>query len=245
MPRSAEERARPVGLIVAGGRGTRMDDPRPKPLVTVGGRALVERNAARLVATGVTEIWFALHHRADEIVAHLEANLPQVTRPTWVVETRPLGTIGALAKLTADERGRGRTVIALNGDLFSGIDLAVLLERHRGEDADLTIATHEETHRLELGQVVSDERGAVTAYLEKPEKRFRISSGTYAIEPSIAETIADGEAIGIPDLVRRALDAGQRVLEHPDDRPWVDVNDSEDLERAERFLSTHPELFRS
>jgi NDP-sugar pyrophosphorylase family protein len=232
-----------TALVMAGGSGTRMARTRPgipKPLITVGGHALLELALRQLVAAGVRDIRIALRHEAAAIEAHVRAlpGLPQQA-VTMIVEPEPLGTIGALGLL----RDVRQTVLVANGDLVSGIDLRALHAFHRERRADLTIATHDEHHRLRLGEVVSGPDDCVLDYVEKPVKTFRISSGTYLLEPAIVRHVAPGEWLGFPELARRAIRSGQRVLECFHAEPWLDVNDEHDLRAAEELLANDPAAF--
>lgn len=232
-----------IGLVMAGGQGTRMQpsDPRPKPLVEVAGVALLEIALRRLVAHGVLDIRVALRHEAERIGAFLEALVPSLggARVRVLLEDEPLGTIGA-AYLLRDERA---TVLVTNGDLLSAIDLGELLANHRESQAHLTIATHDEHHRLKLGEVVAAADGRVIDYLEKPVKSWRISSGTYALEPDVLALIERPGWLGFPTLVRRALDARLCVREFHHDRPWLDVNDAHDLALAVEMVARDPAAF--
>ncbi len=61
-------------MIMAAGFGTRMrplTDDRPKPLVTVRGRTLLDHALDRLVAAGVTMVVINLHYRAQQVKDHL------------------------------------------------------------------------------------------------------------------------------------------------------------------------------
>jgi NDP-sugar pyrophosphorylase family protein len=237
--------AEPVlGLVLAGGQGTRMRSSRPavpKPLVEVGGVPLLEFALRRLCAAGVREVYVALRHEADRIAEFLARLRPSLLldRLETIREEQPLGTIGAAYFLRAERR----TVLAVNADLISAIDLALLLRHHREREAHFTIATHDEHHRLKLGEVMVAGDGRVIDYLEKPVKSWRISSGTYALEHDVLQLIERPEWLAFPALARRALEADLRVREEYHTEPWIDVNDAADLERANELVAADPTAF--
>jgi len=238
-------RAEPaIGLVLAGGQGTRMlagKPGTPKPLVEVCGVPMLELALRHLASAGLCEVHVALRHdaaRIQEFLVTLAPRLPALSVHA-LVEDRPLGTIGAAHRL----RDAGRTVLAVNADLVSAIDLAQLLQHHREHGAHLTVATHDEHHRLRLGEVVVDPGGRVLDYLEKPVKSYRISSGTYAIEPAVLALVERDEWLAFPTLVQRALAAELVVREDHHLEPWIDVNEAGDLARAEELLASDPVAF--
>lgn len=232
-----------IALITAGGEGTRMAHSHPgtpKALVEVGGRPLIVHTIHRLLAADIGRIHVSLHHRAQQIIHQLRkrSDLPQHVLE-FIVEEEPLGTIGALGEL----RGSDRHVLIQNGDLLSGIDLAGFCASHFERDADLTIATHDEHHRLRLGEVVVQPDGRVTAYLEKPVKQFRISSGTYLVSPAAVDLCEAGVFTPFPTFVTRVITQGCRVFGFHHDASWIDVNDGRDLEEARRMFADDPVAF--
>lgn len=86
-------------MIMAAGFGTRMrplTDDRPKPLVTVSGRTLLDHALDRLVAAGVTLAVINLHYRAQMIKEHLSRR--RDIEIQYSMEDEILGTGGGVVK---------------------------------------------------------------------------------------------------------------------------------------------------
>ncbi len=232
-----------TALVIAGGLGSRLavDRPEhPKPLLPVCGVPLLALGWMQLRRHGVEEIHFSLRHRAEELIAFVTDHLADgVARVHFHVEAEPLGTIGALALL----RARTEPVLVVNADLLSGIDLGRLGAAHAARGSDLTIAVHWQRQRLELGEVACDVDGRVEAYLEKPLKEYRISSGTYVVGSRVLRLLGSPTWLPFPELVERALSTGCRVHAHDHGAAWLDVNDLAGLARAQRWLGDDPVAF--
>jgi len=105
-----------TAMVLAAGLGTRMrplTDARPKPLIPVGGRSLIDHMLDRLAAAGVREAVVNVHYRADQMLAHLDAR----ARPRIVISderARLMETGGALVQ-AAPMRG-DRPIFAVNTD---------------------------------------------------------------------------------------------------------------------------------
>lgn len=226
----------PRALVMAGGRGTRLRGDVPKPLARVLGVPLVELAVRRLHRAGLRDITLALGHGAEEIRAHLRGWPEAPPLPEVVLEPQPLGTLGALGLLPDD----GRPVLVTNVDLVTASDPRELLEAFAARRADLLLATRAEFRRLRFGEVLADAEGRVTHYIEKPEKSWRIAAGTCVVGPAARALLTRGERLDVPDLVRRALAAKLLVVAQPDESPWVDVNDADDLRAAEELLRQQP-----
>lgn len=102
----------------------------------------------------------------------------------------------------------------------------------------MTIATHEETFRMPFGQVVV-EGSSVVDLLEKPQTRYRISSGTYVLAAGTVRSLAPPRAVGAPELFRQLREAGRRVAAFAHQAPWIDVNDAAALREAEALVDRH------
>jgi MurNAc alpha-1-phosphate uridylyltransferase len=103
-------------MIMAAGLGTRMrplTDDRPKPMITVRGRTLIDHTIDRLVAAGVTTVVVNLHYKADKLRTHLDQR--QDIEIRYSVETDELlGTGGGVVK--ALPQFGGEPFFILNSD---------------------------------------------------------------------------------------------------------------------------------
>jgi NDP-sugar pyrophosphorylase family protein len=151
-------------------------------------------------------------------------------------ESAPRGTMGALSSLATSDR---RVLFAF-GDLVTDLPFDELLARHDEAGADLTLASHIERQRLQLGEIHVED-GVVVGYEEKPEKSYLICSGIAVLEPHVIEVVpSSGGAFGFPDLVRAVIGRGWPVAHWTHGAFWLDVNSHETLAEAEAHYSTAP-----
>jgi|HubBroStandDraft_6_1064221.scaffolds.fasta_scaffold199003_2 NDP-sugar pyrophosphorylase family protein len=241
-------------LVMAGGRGARMQRSLgrlapgaaapPKPLVSIRGVPLVERNIVALLHAGAREIAVAVPAASPEIERFVSSRGREVARAagavlTCIREDRPLGTAGAVAAL----RDRGAPVLVVNADNLTSIDLGDVVRCHLGGDAVMTIALHEEPFVMPFGELRAGADDRVAAYIEKPCWRVPIASGVYVLAPDAIRAVAPGEALAMHALVARLLERGAPVRAYRHAALWVDVNDCAAAERAEEMVGAHPDLF--
>ncbi|MCP3980428.1 MAG: nucleotidyltransferase family protein [bacterium] len=223
-------------VLQAGGRGERLragpdspPDSPPKPLTPVGGVPMVERLLRQFVACGFRHVTVVTGHQAERVERHLDdlSDLPEDLQLEFLRETAVRGNCGALADLPRD----GRTVVMAFADLVTDLDFGELLELHGRRGCDLTLASHHESHRVRLGELVVDEH-RVLDYREKPLKEFLICSGICALEPRVLELIPGGGAVGLSDVARAAIRAGLSVTHWTHGSFWIDVNSPQELDEA-------------
>ena len=146
-------------MILAAGLGTRLrplTDDRPKALVTVAGRTLLEIALARLRAFGVREAIVNAHHYAEMIVDYLKANNNFGMRIEVSREEELLDTGGGLKKAAQFFIGSQEQFIVHNVDVISTIDLGRMMRFHAEQGALATLAVQErESSRL----LLFDEQG--------------------------------------------------------------------------------------
>ena len=141
-------------MILAAGLGTRLrplTDDRPKALVEVAGRTLLEITLRRLAAFGIREVIVNVHHFADMVVEYLKKNGDFGLRVEISREDVLLDTGGGLKKAAWFFEGSPDPLVLHNVDVVSTIDLGRMIEFHQKNQALVTLAVQDrETSRYLL-----------------------------------------------------------------------------------------------
>src|SRR5438552_5701884 len=132
-------------MILAAGLGTRLrplTNDRPKALVEVAGRTLLEITLARLREFGISDVIVNVHHFADAVIEYLESNRNFGMHVEISREDVLLDTGGGLRKAGWFFKGE-EPFILHNVDVISTIDLARMAQFHKDNRALATIAVQD------------------------------------------------------------------------------------------------------
>src|ERR1039458_3362 len=235
-----------TALIMAGGRSSRMRASlgrQHKALVKVLGGSMLERNILALLSHNAREIFLAVGALERSVLAFARGRGQKVARAGGAelklfVEKDPRGTIGAARAIkTASE-----DLLVVNVDNLTSLDLSALLEHHRSTRAILTVATHVQSFQIPFGQV-SIKDGEIVDYKEKPSLPISLCSGTYVLTKAARLSIPSDKPASAPELVHILLRAKEKVSAFLHSSPWIDVNDSSSVEKAEELILGNFQVF--
>jgi len=225
-----------VAVVMAGGYGTRLrplTDSAPKPLLSVGGKPLLEILVERLRAAGVQEIFFTVHYKSEMIEDHFGDGARLGVRIRYVREETPLGTAGGLALLPT---ALAAPFFLVNGDILTKCDFRAMLDFHRRWRADLTVGTVPHTVEVPYG-VLEVEGEHLSTISEKPRLDFLINSGVYIVDPATLTLIPRGQPFDAPQLIPLLKKAGRTVVAFPIREYWLDVGRLTDFTQANRDVA--------
>jgi mannose-1-phosphate guanylyltransferase len=223
-------------VVLVGGEGTRLrplTETMPKPLVPLMDRASLDHVLDHLARHGVHEVVLSSSYLEPPFHAFIEGRHgdPAIT---WITETEPLGTGGAIANalgaLETDE-----PFLALNGDILTDLDLSAMVAAHRRWAAVATIALTRVEDARPYGLVPIESDGRVRAFLEKPAERVPgdVNAGTYVLDPSALEGWPAGLAGSIErDVFPSLIEAGRPVYGFASEAYWMDLGTPEQYLRA-------------
>jgi NDP-sugar pyrophosphorylase family protein len=234
-------------LVLAAGEGTRLRPltlDRPKPMLPIGGRPILEHLVALLRRHGVTEIAINLHYKPRMIVEHFGDGAGYGVSITYSFEERLLGSAGAAKRL---EWFLSEPFLVLYGDVLSDLDLGGLVERHRARGAQATLALYEVEDPTRCGIVELAGDGRIIRFVEKPAPEAVVgnlaNAGIYVLEPEVLGLVPPGQAFDFGrDVFPLLLERGGSVYGHRTPGYVLDVGSPERYAQAEADLRTG--LFR-
>jgi len=239
-------------MILAAGLGTRLrplTDDRPKALVEVGGRTLLEITLSRLRSFGVHEVIINVHHFADMIVDYLIENNNFGMRIEISREEVLLDTGGGLRKAShffLENSSRAEEPFILhNVDVVSTIDLGRMAEFHAEHQALATLAVQErETSRyllfdehLQLCGRRSGRDQAPEMVRPSPQVQALAFSGIQVLSPRLFSMMTEEGAFSIITTYLRLAAQREKILAfRAEEYYWRDLGRPENVVQAERDL---------
>jgi NDP-sugar pyrophosphorylase family protein len=239
-------------MILAAGLGTRLrplTDNRPKALVEVAGRTLLEITLARLHTFGVCEVIINVHHLADMVVDYLKANANFGLRIEVSREEVLLDTGGGLKKAAwfflQDSNRSDEPFLLHNVDVISSIDLGRMLQFHRDHQALAALAVQDrETSRYLLFDQQLQLCGRRAGRDQNPElvrpapqPQALGFSGIHVISPRLLPLIKEKGVFSIVTSYLNLAAQGEKILAfRADQYYWRDLGKPENVAQATQDL---------
>lgn len=235
-------------MILAAGLGTRLrplTDDRPKALVEIAGRTLLEITLSRLRGFGVREVIINVHHRAEMIVEYLKKNDNfgmgiEISREEILLDTGG-GLKKAAYFFLADSAEQ--PFIVHNVDVISTIDLGRMVQSHIESQALATLAVQEreasrhllfdQEHRLCGRRAARDSKAKLVG---SPENLQALAfSGIHVISPRFLAMMIEEGVFSIISSYLRLAGQGEKIVGfRADEYYWRDLGKPENVKQAAR-----------
>jgi NDP-sugar pyrophosphorylase family protein len=229
------------GLILAGGKGTRLRPltiNTPKPIVPVANSPFLLYQIDLMRSAAIEEIILSLSYQPRKIEDLLKDGSDYGVWIRYAVEGTPLGTGGAFKN--AEEHIDATTVV-FNGDVLTSLDLSAVIARHREMKAVATLVLTRVDNPSAYGLVETNAAGWVQRFIEKPGPDEitcdTINAGIYVLEPSVLGYMPKGEAYSFErNLFPTLLEHKEPVLSVVLDQYWIDIG------TPQKYLEVHHDI---
>jgi dTDP-glucose pyrophosphorylase/mRNA-degrading endonuclease RelE of RelBE toxin-antitoxin system len=219
-------------VIMAGGRGHRLKpwtDTTPKPLLKVGGKAIMEHNLDRLVLYGIDDFWVSVNYLGELIENHFGKGTDKNIKIEYVREDESLGTIGAVSKI---KNFKHDYVLITNSDLLTNIDYEQFYLEFISQDADLAVLTIPYQVSIPYA-VLETSNGAIKSFKEKPTYTYYSNGGIYLIKKEMLKYIPINTFFNATDLIEVLIKNDLKVISFPFSGYWIDIGKHDDFQKAQ------------
>lgn len=177
-------------VIMAGGKGTRISSIAsdiPKPMITIDGKPILEREIECLRQQGFTDIIITVSHLGNIITDYFGDGKRFGVKIEYYIEKEPLGNAGALFRL---KDRLTKDFLLLNADALFDVDFNRFVTYHKEKGGLVTLFTHPNNHPYDSGLVIADKTGCVTKWLSKEDERTgyyrnRVNAGLHVMSPCV------------------------------------------------------------
>lgn len=218
-------------VLMAGGKGERLrplTEKTPKPLLPVGGKAIIDHNIDRLISFGVKHINVTVNYLGEQLEEHFKEPRQEVQVET-VREPKFLGTIGSIKFV---KEFYNDTVLVMNSDIFTDLNFEDFYLHFNEHDADMSVAAVPYSVSIPYGILDIKERRNIKGLLEKPTYDYYANAGIYLIKRSALELIPNDTFFNSTDLIEALIAQSCNVIRFPLNGTWIDIGNPQEYKRA-------------
>jgi dTDP-glucose pyrophosphorylase len=222
-------------VLMAGGRGERLrplTDSTPKPLLKLGNKAIIEYNIDNLNKFGVENVYVSVKYLAEKIIDYLGNGEKYGLNIKYLEEKKPLGTLGSVSLI---EKIESETILVMNSDLFTNVDLEEFYVHFLESGADMAIASFPYVVSVPYG-VLNIEESSVKSFSEKPIYTYQSSAGMYLIKREIINLVPKDSFYNATDLMDLLISKNKKIVYFPIVGYWIDIGNPDDYKKAQEYV---------
>jgi len=228
-------------FVLAAGLGTRLRPltfKKPKPLIEINGRPIIDYVLEWLVDQGIEEVIINLHYMPDMIKRYLSRRGELGPKITYSYEKNILGTAGALKKKEKELR---KTFLVACCDSLTNIDIKKAFAFHKNKKALATMILKKIKSPQRYGIIGLDDQGRVCQFLNRykgkePEIKA-VHTGIVILGPEVLKYIPSNKFYGLEKVYLQMLKKGDPLFGYPAGEFWHEVGSLKSLEEASRIAS--------
>jgi len=222
-------------MIMAGGRGERLrplTDSKPKPMLPLGGKPIIEHNIDRLICFGIEKIYISVNYLGNQIAEYFGDGSSKGISIEYIWEDQYLGTAGALSLI---EKINTDHILLMNSDLFTDANFEDLYLNVLENDAQMGVATIPYTTKIPYG-IFAINGNQIVGIKEKPTYTNYANAGIYIINRNIIDKIPKNKFYNITDLMDQLIFEKLSIIHNSIIGYWIDIGQHQDYINAQEII---------
>ena len=221
-------------VLMAGGKGVRLRPLTleiPKPLLKVADKPIIDYNIDNIMHYGIEHINVTVNYLGDQIERHFAEPLNGM-HVKCVREGKFLGTIGSLEII---KDWYNDTILLMNSDLFTNIDIEAFYLHFIKHEADMSVAAVPYNVNVPYGIFEIENKREIKGIKEKPNYYYYANAGIYLIKRDLLSLIPNDTFYNATDFIEELIKRGKKVIRYPISGYWIDIGKPEDFKNVQEF----------
>jgi len=236
-------------VILAAGKGTRMQNPLPKVLIPIFGKSALEYVLDEAEKLSPARILVVVGYQAD----YIRRKFSKRDNIEFVLQEEQLGTGHAAYQTEGVLKSFEGNILILCGDmpLIQAETLRQLLNQHKKIEAKCTLLTLKARESNDFGRIIRDNKGSILKIVEfgdaseKEKNVDEFNSGVYCFDKKLffkaLSSVGDNnlqKEYYLTDTIEYSVKSGYPVssVQTEDTEEIIGINSPDDLKRVERLL---------
>lgn len=221
-------------VMMAGGKGERLRPltlDTPKPLLKVADKPIIDYNIDNLMNNGINHINVTVNYLKEQIEDHFKEPVNGV-QINCVREPKFLGTIGSIKFV---KQWYNDTILLMNSDLFTNIDIEAFYLHFKEHGADMSVAGIPYNVNIPYGIFELQNTREIIGITEKPSFHYYANAGIYLIKRELLDLIPENEFFDATDFMDTLIKNKKKVIRFPITGYWIDIGKPEDFKNVQEF----------
>lgn len=221
-------------VMMAGGKGERLRPltlDTPKPLLKVADKPIIDYNVENLIRSGIKNINVTVNYLKEQIENHFIEPFEGI-KVKCVREPNFLGTIGSVKFV---KEWQNDTILLMNSDLFTNIDIESFYFHFREHNADMSVAGVPYNVNIPYGILELQNIHEIVGITEKPSYHYYANAGIYLIKRDLLNLIPDNEFFDATDFMETLIKNKKKIIRFPITGYWIDIGKPDDFKNVQEF----------
>ena len=223
-------------IFMAGGKGLRLRPLTkniPKPMIKVNGKPLLEKLIIDAKKQGFNNFIISVNYLSNKIKDYFKNGNKFGVSINYIEEKKPLGTAGSLGALNQKEVSD--IFIVANSDLVTNINYQNLINFHKRNNSDLTLAI-KPIYTKHSYSVIENKGIHLDSIKEKPTTEINYGIGIYVLNKKILKKIIKDQHLDMIDLILKLnKNKKHKILTYPIQEDWKDIGVPDDVKSYETY----------
>ena len=226
-----------IVVIIAGGFGKRMLPKTkliPKPMLKINNKPILEHIISNIRSCGFKNIIITTHYLGKIIEDHFKDGTKYGVNISYHREKKPLGTAGSLRSINID---KNNPIIVTNGDVITEVNYSEILDYHKTQHADATMAVRTVDQKNPYG-VVEAEGVKFKNIIEKPITKISVNAGIYVLNNKAIQLTPKNSKYDMTDLFSKLRKKNKNTVIFPIHENLKEYGSRNDINKKKKWKKT-------